>query len=217
MPNSLDCVFKVTSDLLQRHEPILWNDFDTVYFDLFTILIVYYGVKYCMSKRVFTLTEREKQSLLIRINQPARLYLLIWWRLPWSFVSLPVKIPVSPVSRSRFTPLGKCGLLYVLSSRFPLHPSFHPPPLAFLCAIVLRTNPRCGVGGGGDVRMSVTYFLIRKFRFDGSVKKITLGEVLTDIFANPKSQKLQISFSLSRDNYFSQTVKSIVTSLHKHY
>lgn len=148
MPNSLDCVFKVTSDLLQRHQPVLWNDFDTIYFDLFTILIIYYGVKYRMSKRVFTLTEREKQCLLIRINQPARLYLIIWWRLPWSIVSLPVKIPVSPVSRSRFTPLGKCGLLYVLSSRFPLHPSFHPPPLEFLCAIVLRTNPRWGGGGG---------------------------------------------------------------------
>lgn len=190
----------------------LFCDFDNVHFDLFTIVMVYYGVKYRMSKRVFTLTEREKQSLLIRINQPARLYLLISWRLPWSLVSLPVKIPVSPVPRSRFTPLGKCGLLYVLSSRFPLHLSFHPPPRAFLCAIVLRTYPRWG---GGHVRMSVTSFLIRKFRFDGSVKKITLGEVLTDIFANPKSQKHQNLFSLS-DNV-PQTVKSIAISLHKHY
>lgn len=63
--------------------------------------------------------------------------------------------------------------------------------------------------------MSVTYFLIRKFRFDGSVKKITLGEVLTDIFENPKSQKHQNTFSVSA--YVSQTVKSIVTSLHKQY
>lgn len=158
IPYSLDCVFKVTSDLLQRHQLILWNDFDNVYFDLFTILIVYYGVKYRMSRRVFTLTKREKQSLLIRINQPTRLYLLIWWRLPWRLCFPSSKDSCFPRIKFPFHAFGEMWttvrsiVTVSASSLFPPIPSRIP---VRNCVTHLPSF----VGRGGGRRQDVGNFL----------------------------------------------------------
>lgn len=172
MSNNLDCVFKghfwsATKDICCAN----WLWYSPQLF-VYNTDNIYYRVKYRNVDMCFLpYTRREKQSLLIRINQPARLYLLIWWRHPSSFLSLPVKIPFSPISRLwgnvDYSTFCRHGFRFI-----PL--SYHPSRIPVRNCVTHLPS-----GGGGDVRMSVTSFLIRKFRFDGSVKKITPREVPT--------------------------------------
>lgn len=114
--------------------------------------------------------KRAKQGLLIRINQPATLYLLIWWRHLRGFVFgfLSCEYSRFPRITSPFlTPLGKCELQHVVSSRYRFIPlSSHPSRIP--CGMHLPS-------WGGSVRMSVTSFLIRNFGSTVPLRKLHWG------------------------------------------